>query len=68
MSVNFATVSTFYTAKKPANQAQNLLYLASESGDKIKEVSYSFEEVKISDFGTVLTDNFAPTERMLGDF
>ena len=68
MLANFTTVSTFYTAKKPANQAQNLLYLASESGDKIKEVSYSFEEVKISDFGTVLTDNFAPTERMLGDF
>lgn len=61
-------VEIFFTNERPADQQQNLLFLASNDINKLTEVSKNFKSAKLGAKGLVLSDNFAPTERLLGDF
>lgn len=62
------TVSVYFTKERPPEHQQNLLFLASNDREKLAEVSKNFKPAKIEAKGLILTDNFVPTEKLLGDF
>lgn len=65
---NFDTVSVFFTEERPADQQQNLLFLVSDDTEKINLLSKNFKSAKINKNGQLLTDNYAPLEKLLGDY
>ncbi len=68
MKQSFKSAELFYTSRANDSQTQNILLIASDDYDSIKKSMQKFKPANTQATGIILTDNFAPTEKLLGDF
>lgn len=65
---NFSITELFYASGADDSQIQNILLVAGDSLDMIRKSTQNFKSARALGTGIILTDNFAPTEKLLGDF